>query len=257
MTQHLDPAPQRPRRQRRRAGHPALRPRRAGAPRRRPRLVRRRRPAARRADRLGRRQRPGAGRLGRPRRRPAVVHLRRPRLGGWLHDPQVTLDRRRTLTPAGLVEEIEVASRAQEAVRPRRCTSTWSPTWRRWPTSARGSATTPVAGGADRGRARLAPRRARLRGPARPGARPRSRGSRLTWTTTVAPGTSVHGAADASTPRAPRRSVPAAPRRGATSPSRRRTPGCPGWSAQSLADLGGLLMRTATTRSSRPAPRGS
>jgi hypothetical protein len=37
-------------------------------------------------------------------------------LGGWLHDPQVTLDRRRTLTPAGLVEEIEVASRAQEDV---------------------------------------------------------------------------------------------------------------------------------------------
>ncbi len=38
------------------------------------------------------------------------------RLGGWLHDPQVTLDRRRTVTPAGLVEEIEVASRAQEDV---------------------------------------------------------------------------------------------------------------------------------------------
>ena len=36
-------------------------------------------------------------------------------IGGWLHDPQVTLDRRRTLTPAGLVEEIEVASRAQDA----------------------------------------------------------------------------------------------------------------------------------------------
>ena len=35
-------------------------------------------------------------------------------IGGWLHDPQVTLDRRRTLTAAGLVEEIEVASRAQE-----------------------------------------------------------------------------------------------------------------------------------------------
>ena len=38
------------------------------------------------------------------------------RLGGWIHDPQVTVDRRRTLTPAGLVEEIEVASRAQEDV---------------------------------------------------------------------------------------------------------------------------------------------
>ncbi|CAN5668328.1 glycogen debranching N-terminal domain-containing protein [soil metagenome] len=37
-------------------------------------------------------------------------------LGGWLHDPLVTLDRRRTLTPAGLVEEIEVASRAPEDV---------------------------------------------------------------------------------------------------------------------------------------------
>ena len=33
-----------------------------------------------------------------------------------MHDPQVTVDRRRTLTPAGLVEEIEVASRGQEAV---------------------------------------------------------------------------------------------------------------------------------------------
>ena len=38
------------------------------------------------------------------------------RLGGWLHDPQVTVERRRTLTPAGLVEEIEVASRAREDV---------------------------------------------------------------------------------------------------------------------------------------------
>ncbi len=37
-------------------------------------------------------------------------------LGGWRHDPQVTLDRRRTLTPAGLVETLEVASRAQEPV---------------------------------------------------------------------------------------------------------------------------------------------
>jgi len=35
-------------------------------------------------------------------------------LGGWLHDPQVTLERRRTLTGSRLVEEIEVASRAQE-----------------------------------------------------------------------------------------------------------------------------------------------
>ena len=38
------------------------------------------------------------------------------RLGGWLHDPQVTLDRRRTLTAARLVEEIEVVSRAQQPV---------------------------------------------------------------------------------------------------------------------------------------------
>ncbi len=36
-------------------------------------------------------------------------------LGGWPHDPTVTLDRRRTLTPAGLVEEIEVVSRGREA----------------------------------------------------------------------------------------------------------------------------------------------
>jgi len=39
-------------------------------------------------------------------------------LGGWLHDPQVTLDRRRTLTGSRLVEEIEVASRAQEQFEP-------------------------------------------------------------------------------------------------------------------------------------------
>ena len=38
------------------------------------------------------------------------------RLGGWLHDPQVTVDRRRTLTPDSLVEEVTVASRAQEPV---------------------------------------------------------------------------------------------------------------------------------------------
>ncbi len=39
--------------------------------------------------------------------------------GGWAvgdTDPQVTLDRRRTLTPPGLVETMEVASRAQERV---------------------------------------------------------------------------------------------------------------------------------------------
>ena len=52
----------------------------------------------------------------RGRRRPAVLTYVARRLGGWLHDPTVTVDRRRTLTPAGLVEEIEVASRAQEAV---------------------------------------------------------------------------------------------------------------------------------------------
>ena len=38
------------------------------------------------------------------------------RLGGWLHDPTVTLDRRRTLTASRLVEEIEVSSRSQEDV---------------------------------------------------------------------------------------------------------------------------------------------
>jgi glycogen debranching enzyme len=37
-------------------------------------------------------------------------------LGGWLHDPTVTLERRRTLTPGGLVERIEVRSRAPETV---------------------------------------------------------------------------------------------------------------------------------------------
>ena len=37
-------------------------------------------------------------------------------LGGWLHDPTVTLDRRRTLTGSTLVEEIEVAARGQEPV---------------------------------------------------------------------------------------------------------------------------------------------
>ena len=34
-------------------------------------------------------------------------------LGGWLYDPTVTVDRRRILRPAGLVERIEVSSRAQ------------------------------------------------------------------------------------------------------------------------------------------------
>ena len=38
------------------------------------------------------------------------------RLGGWLHDPTVTIDRRRTLTASSLVEEILVSSRAQEPV---------------------------------------------------------------------------------------------------------------------------------------------
>ncbi|NUR07181.1 MAG: amylo-alpha-1,6-glucosidase [Nocardioidaceae bacterium] len=37
-------------------------------------------------------------------------------LGGWLHDPQVTVDRRRTLTGSVLEEEVEVASRAQQPV---------------------------------------------------------------------------------------------------------------------------------------------
>ena len=38
------------------------------------------------------------------------------RLGGWLHDPTVTIDRRRRLTASSLVEEIVVSSRAQEPV---------------------------------------------------------------------------------------------------------------------------------------------
>jgi N-terminal domain of (some) glycogen debranching enzymes len=37
-------------------------------------------------------------------------------LGGWPHDPTVTLDRRRTLTASTLVEELEVTARGQEPV---------------------------------------------------------------------------------------------------------------------------------------------
>lgn len=38
------------------------------------------------------------------------------RLGGWLHDPTVTIDRRRTLNASRLVEQFSVSSRAQQPV---------------------------------------------------------------------------------------------------------------------------------------------
>ncbi len=47
--------------------------------------------------------------------RQLFTHVAR-HLGGWIHDPQVTLDRRRTLRATGLVEEIVVDSRAQQPV---------------------------------------------------------------------------------------------------------------------------------------------
>ena len=47
--------------------------------------------------------------------RQLFTHVAR-HLGGWIHDPQVTLDRRRTLSATGLVEEIVVDSRAQQPV---------------------------------------------------------------------------------------------------------------------------------------------
>ena len=109
------------------------------------------------------------------------------RLGGWLHNPQVTLDRRRTLTPAGLVEEIEVASRGPEDVAltlyvdlvsdlapMARCARATTPRASRGtarPTVSPGVATTPASGW--------------------PSTRPRrtsSEGRRVTWTATVAPG---------------------------------------------------------------------
>ena len=161
-------------------------------------------------------------------------------IGGWLHDPQVTLDRRRRLTPAGLVEEFEVASRAQEAfdlVLHVDLVADLAP----MADVRQGMATTPVpAERTEHGLvwhhdghgfvARLLPAPSAVEG------------DRLTWTTSVAPGTTytVRVVLDAEgTPAFGPGGTPPWGDVTVEAPDTR----LPRLVAQSLADLGGLLMR--------------
>jgi hypothetical protein len=161
-------------------------------------------------------------------------------IGGWLHDPQVTLDRRRTLTPAGLVEEIEVASRAQEAfdlVLHVDLVADLAP----MADVRQGLATTPVP--AERTEDGLAWHHDGHGFAARLDPAPSVvDGERLTWTTSVAPGTTytVRVVLDAEgTPAFGPGGTPPWGDVTVEAPDTR----LPRLMAQSLADLGGLLMK--------------
>jgi hypothetical protein len=161
-------------------------------------------------------------------------------IGGWLHDPQVTLDRRRTLTPAGLVEEIEVASRAQEAfdlVLHVDLVADLAP----MADVRQGRPTTPVP--AERTEGGLAWHHDGHGLAARLDPAPSAvEGERLTWTTSVAPGTTytVRVVLDAEgTPAFGPGGTPPWDDVTVEAPDTR----LPRLVRQSLADLGGLLMR--------------
>jgi hypothetical protein len=161
-------------------------------------------------------------------------------IGGWLHDPQVTLDRRRTLTPAGLVEEIEVASRAQEAfdlVLHLDLVADLAP----MADVRQGRPTTPVP--AERTEGGLAWHHDGHGLAARLDPAPSAvDGERLTWTTSLAPGTTytVRVVLDAEgTPAFGPGGTPPWDDVTVEAPDTR----LPRLVRQSLADLGGLLMR--------------
>ncbi len=161
-------------------------------------------------------------------------------LGGWLHDPQVTLDRRRTLTASRLVEEIEVASRAQEpfelalhvdlvadladvAVVRQGLDTTPVPAERTgdglaWHHDGHGFT------------ARLDPAPAVVEG------------ERLTWTTTVAPGTTYTVRVELEAEGSPQFGPGGTPPWGDVAVEAPDTR-LPRLVRQSLADLGGLLLR--------------
>ena len=164
------------------------------------------------------------------------------RLGGWLHDPTVTVDRRRTLVADRLVEEVEVELPRPAAGRSSRCTSTWGRTWCRCPSCGRGQRGDPV---------RRQPTDGGLawhhdgRGFAAafdPAPSTIGEDGRVTWTTTVAPGSSyrVRLAFEAE-------GTPAFGPGGASPwgevAVEAPDPRLGRVVAQSVADLGGLLMR--------------
>ena len=172
--------------------------------------------------------------------RQEFTHVAR-RLGGWIHDPTVTVDRRRTLTPAGLVEEIEVSSRGQEPVELALHVDLVADLA---PMAAvrQGLPTEPVA--AEETPDGLAWHHdgsgfavALDPAPAR------REGDRLTWTATLAPGTSVvvrlGFTAEGEPAFGPGGTPPWSERTEVVAPDLRLSR----LAAQSLADLGGLLMR--------------
>ena len=162
-------------------------------------------------------------------------------LGGWLHDPTVTVDRRRTLSAAGLVEVLEVQSRAPEpfdlalhfdlvadlapmaAVRQglptERVPAQQTGTGLEWEQDGRGFAVTldPAPAAVD--------------------------GDRLTWTTTVQPGTSVTVTLTFEATGEPGFGPGGPPPWSEGAAVEAPDPRLSRLVAQSLADLGGLLMR--------------
>jgi glycogen debranching enzyme len=161
-------------------------------------------------------------------------------LGGWLHDPQVTLDRRRTLTGSRLVEEIEVASRAQEpfelALHVDLVADLADVAVVR-----QGLGTTPVPG--ERTGDGLAWRHDGHGFTARLDPAPAAvEGERLTWTTTVAPGTTYTVRLELEAEGTPQFAPGGTPPWGDVAVEAPDTR-LPRLVRQSLADLGGLLLR--------------
>ena len=161
-------------------------------------------------------------------------------LGGWLHDPVVTLDRRRTLTPGGLVEELVVSSRAQESF-PLALHVDLVADLAPMADVRQGHDTTPVPGTATA--TGLAWDAFEVACDPAPDVRDdRDGGHRLTWGATVAPGTSVVVRLSFTATGTPALGPGGTPPWGDVAVEA-PDPRLPRLVDQSLADLAGLLLR--------------
>ena len=164
------------------------------------------------------------------------------RLGGWLHDPTVTVDRRRRLLPDRLVEEVEVSSRARE---PLELTLHVDLRADLAPMSAVRQGQTPEPVPAEVTGSDLAWRGegGGLTASFAPAPDSVGDGRRVTWVARVEPGSShrvtLTFAADGTPAFGPGGPAPWSDQTGVEAPDPRLSR----LVAQSLADLGGLLMR--------------
>ena len=163
-------------------------------------------------------------------------------LGGWLHDPTVTLDRRRTLTASTLVEEIEVTARGQEPV-PLRLAVTVTGDLAPMMVVRAGAAVEPVAPERSDDGLRWSDGERGFTASFDPAPAEVADGRLVVWETTVEPGTSyavrLSFTAEGEPAFGPGGTAPWSAEAAVVAPDLRLSR----LAAQSLADLGGLLMR--------------